>query len=76
MVREVASGKLSRCLSGQSRRRRLLEPSSRTRTLESMRLTGEIPMTQERSATAQHGFASMDVDKQREIARKGGASPQ
>ena len=31
-------------------------------------------MTQERSAAAQRGFASMDVDKQREIARKGGAN--
>jgi hypothetical protein len=31
-------------------------------------------MTQERSAAAQRGFASMDVDQQREIARKGGAN--
>lgn len=31
-------------------------------------------MTQERSAATQRGFASMDVDKQREIARKGGAN--
>jgi general stress protein YciG len=31
-------------------------------------------MTQERAAAAQRGFASMDVDKQREIARKGGAN--
>ena len=31
-------------------------------------------MTQERSGVALRGFASMDVNKQREIARKGGAN--
>jgi general stress protein YciG len=31
-------------------------------------------MTQERSGASLRGFASMDVDKQREIARKGGAN--
>ena len=31
-------------------------------------------MTQEPSAARQRGFASMDVGKQREIARKGGAN--
>jgi uncharacterized protein len=31
-------------------------------------------MTQERSSPGLRGFASMDVDKVREIARKGGAS--
>jgi uncharacterized protein len=31
-------------------------------------------MTQERSGTGLRGFANMDVDKQREIARKGGAN--
>ena len=31
-------------------------------------------MTQERSVATRRGFASMAVDKQREIARKGGAN--
>jgi general stress protein YciG len=31
-------------------------------------------MTHERTSAAVRGFASMDVDKQREIARKGGAN--